>query len=191
MTESDERTMAIKRMREWCEFEELKERESTASEESEFESEIDHGDNETEVSKDVMLDNEPSETPLLRKASKPKLKDEATENPSWGGIHSRAKSRNKKKKVKRVDISPNEKQNVPALEATAVDFSTFWQIHDHLDIRTQSSGYRPISSFGKTSFEMASKFIVEAALHGETGNLETTSAKICLGLPVKMGTGAF
>ncbi|KAJ6741854.1 DNA-DIRECTED RNA polymerase [Salix viminalis] len=37
----------------------------------------------------------------------------------------------------------------------------------------------------------ASKFIVEAALHGEVDNLEAPSARVCLGLPVKMGTGSF
>ncbi|XP_037491257.1 DNA-directed RNA polymerase I subunit 1-like [Jatropha curcas] len=313
-------------------IEELNERESTASEESGFESEIDQGDNETETGKDAMLDNKASETPLLRKASKSKSKDKATESPSQGETHSKAKSRNKKKQKakrthrpklskkeydraifveardmhfevhfkftnephillaeiaqktakkvyiqnpgriercrlttckenqviyygddpkKRVDISAKEKENVPALEATGLDFSTFWKMHDHLDIRyiysnnitamlttygveaaretiireinhvfksygisvstrhlsliadfmTHSGGYRPMNRFGgiaesispfsKMSFETASKFIVEAALHGETDNLETPSARICLGLPVKMGTGAF
>ncbi|KAJ8767918.1 hypothetical protein K2173_020858 [Erythroxylum novogranatense] len=48
-----------------------------------------------------------------------------------------------------------------------------------------------VSPFSKMTFETASKFIVEAALHGETDHLETPSARICLGLPVKMGTGSF
>eukprot|EP00257_Ricinus_communis_P020216 XP_015579396.1 DNA-directed RNA polymerase I subunit 1 [Ricinus communis] len=69
------------------------------------------------------------------------------------------------------------------------------------DFMTHTGGYRPmsrmggiaesISPFSKMSFETASKFIVEAALHGEIDNLETPSARICLGLPVKMGTGSF
>ncbi|XWS53421.1 hypothetical protein CRYUN_Cryun10bG0000400 [Craigia yunnanensis] len=66
---------------------------------------------------------------------------------------------------------------------------------------THSARYRPmsrlggiaelISPFSKTSFETASKFIVEAAKHGLVDNLETPSSRICLGLPVKMGSGSF
>ena len=41
------------------------------------------------------------------------------------------------------------------------------------------------------SFETASKFIVEAACHGQTDELESPSARIILGLPVKVGTGCF
>lgn len=48
-----------------------------------------------------------------------------------------------------------------------------------------------ISPLSKMSFETASKFIVEAAYHGERDDLETPSARICLGLPVKVGTGSF
>lgn len=69
------------------------------------------------------------------------------------------------------------------------------------DYMTQSGGYRSmsrmggiaesVSPFGKMSFETASKFIVEAALHGEVDHLETPSSRICLGLPIKMGTGSF
>ncbi|KAK1576819.1 hypothetical protein Q3G72_016726 [Acer saccharum] len=69
------------------------------------------------------------------------------------------------------------------------------------DFMTHSGGYRPmsrlggiaesISPFSKMTFETASKFIVEAAYFGEVDNLETPSARICLGLPVKMGTGSF
>lgn len=151
----------------------------------------------------------------------------------------------------RKDISSAEKEKVPALQTTGVDFSTLWQFQDVLDVRyvysnnihamlttygveaaretiireiqhvfgsygisvnmrhltliaeymTHSGGYRPMnrlggiaestSPFSKMSFETASKFIVEAAYHGETDELETPSARICLGLPVKMGTGCF
>ncbi|XWS43173.1 hypothetical protein CRYUN_Cryun16bG0080100 [Craigia yunnanensis] len=69
------------------------------------------------------------------------------------------------------------------------------------DFMTHSGRYRPmsrlggiaesISPFSKMSFETASKFIVEAAKHGLVDNLETPSSRICLGLPVKMGTGSF
>ncbi|KAF8395746.1 hypothetical protein HHK36_019697 [Tetracentron sinense] len=68
------------------------------------------------------------------------------------------------------------------------------------DFMTHSGGYRPMSRYGiadstspfsKMSFETASRFIVEAAYHGEIDNLESPSARICLGLPVKMGTGCF
>lgn len=151
----------------------------------------------------------------------------------------------------RKDISPAEKEKVPALQATGVDFGTFWQFQDVLDVRcvysnsidamlntygveaaratiireiqhvfgsygisvnmrhltliadymTHSGGYRPmnrlggiansISPFCKMSFETASKFIVEAASHGETDELESPSARVILGLPVKVGTGSF
>ncbi|KAJ6380979.1 hypothetical protein OIU77_029806 [Salix suchowensis] len=69
------------------------------------------------------------------------------------------------------------------------------------DYMTHTGEYRPMSRIGgisksisplsKMSFETASKFIVEAALHGEVDNLEAPSARVCLGLPVKMGTGSF
>ncbi|KAE9596846.1 putative DNA-directed RNA polymerase [Lupinus albus] len=67
------------------------------------------------------------------------------------------------------------------------------------DFMTHSGGYRPMSRMGsiadstspfiKMCFETASKFIVEAAYHGQVDTLETPSARVCLGLPVKMGTG--
>nr|XP_011458916.1 PREDICTED: DNA-directed RNA polymerase I subunit RPA1-like isoform X1 [Fragaria vesca subsp. vesca] len=69
------------------------------------------------------------------------------------------------------------------------------------DYMTHSGGYRPMNRFGgiaestspmnKMSFETASKFIQEAAYHGEKDDLETPSARTCLGLPVKVGTGCF
>ncbi|XP_031251717.1 DNA-directed RNA polymerase I subunit 1 [Pistacia vera] len=69
------------------------------------------------------------------------------------------------------------------------------------DFMTHSGGYRPmsrlggiaesVSPFSKMTFETASKFIVEAAYYGEVDKLETPSARICLGLPVKVGTGSF
>ncbi|XVE89393.1 hypothetical protein DITRI_Ditri19aG0198100 [Diplodiscus trichospermus] len=69
------------------------------------------------------------------------------------------------------------------------------------DFMTHSGRYRPmsrlgaiaesISPFSKMSFETASKFIVEASKHGLVDNLETPSSRVCLGLPVKMGTGSF
>ncbi|XP_057466646.1 DNA-directed RNA polymerase I subunit 1-like [Actinidia eriantha] len=64
------------------------------------------------------------------------------------------------------------------------------------DFMTLAGGYQPTSRLGgiagsilpflKMSFETASKFIVEAASHEMTDNLESPSARICLGLPVKM-----
>lgn len=47
------------------------------------------------------------------------------------------------------------------------------------------------SPFGKMTFETATKFIVQAALHGEVDNLEAPSASVSLGQPMKMGTGCF
>ncbi|KAK6289691.1 hypothetical protein POUND7_001232 [Theobroma cacao] len=147
--------------------------------------------------------------------------------------------------------SPSDKEKIPALHTTGVDFGAFWKMEDHIDVRylysnsihamlntygveaaretiireishvftsygiavnirhltliadfmTHSGRYRPmsrlggiaesISPFSKMSFETASKFIVEAAKHGLVDNLETPSSRICLGLPVKMGTGSF
>ncbi|KAL2501697.1 nuclear RNA polymerase A1 [Forsythia ovata] len=138
-----------------------------------------------------------------------------------------------------------------AMKASGVDFKSFWEMQDDLDLSrlysnnidamlktygveaaratiirevkqvfdiygvkidyrhlsliadymTHAGGYRPmtrhgsiaesLSPFIKMSFETASKFIVEAASHGMTDNLETPSSRICLGLPVKMGTGCF
>ncbi|XP_077214537.1 nuclear RNA polymerase A1 [Tasmannia lanceolata] len=69
------------------------------------------------------------------------------------------------------------------------------------DYMTADGGYRPMNRYGmadtstspfcKMSFETATRFIVEAALHGELERLESPSARICLGLPVKVGTGCF
>ncbi|CAH9125930.1 unnamed protein product [Cuscuta epithymum] len=69
------------------------------------------------------------------------------------------------------------------------------------DSMTQTGGYQSMSRHGrmadslspflKMSFETASKFIVEAASHGMTDHLETPSSRICMGLPVKVGTGCF
>lgn len=157
-----------------------------------------------------------------------------------------------KKKPKRgeAEKSPDE-TTYWAVKASGVDFKSFWEMHDDLDLSrlysnninamlttygveaaratiirevkqvfdiygvkidyrhlsliadymTHTGGYRPMSRHGsiseslspflKMSFETASKFIVEAASHGLTDNLETPSSRICLGLPVKMGTGSF
>ncbi|KAM7264624.1 hypothetical protein ACFE04_002307 [Oxalis oulophora] len=69
------------------------------------------------------------------------------------------------------------------------------------DFMTFTGGYRAMSRVGgisdltaplsKMSFETAAKFIVDAAYRGEVDTLETPSSRICLGLPVKMGTGSF
>ncbi|KAK4790310.1 hypothetical protein SAY86_017614 [Trapa natans] len=91
-----------------------------------------------------------------------------------------------------------EVQNVFKSYGISVDIRHLTLIADYM---TQSGGYRAmsriggiaesVSPFGKMSFETAAKFIVEAAFHGEVDNLETPSSRICLGLPVKMGTGSF
>ncbi|CAD6271366.1 unnamed protein product [Miscanthus lutarioriparius] len=69
------------------------------------------------------------------------------------------------------------------------------------DFMTLDGGYRPMnrmgigqfstSPFGKMTFETATKFIVEAATHGEADFLECPSASVCLGKPPKVGTGIF
>ncbi|EHA8587710.1 DNA-directed RNA polymerase I subunit 1 [Cocos nucifera] len=69
------------------------------------------------------------------------------------------------------------------------------------DFMTFHGGYRPMnrigmnnfntSPFGKMTFETATKFIVGSAFHGEVDALDAPSASVCLGQPVKMGTGCF
>ncbi|TVU21224.1 hypothetical protein EJB05_30849, partial [Eragrostis curvula] len=69
------------------------------------------------------------------------------------------------------------------------------------DFMTFDGGYRPMnrigmgqyctSPFGKMTFETATKFIVEAATHGEVDALQCPSASVCLGQPAKVGTGTF
>uniref|UniRef100_A0A5B7B2D8 DNA-directed RNA polymerase subunit n=1 Tax=Davidia involucrata TaxID=16924 RepID=A0A5B7B2D8_DAVIN len=91
-----------------------------------------------------------------------------------------------------------EVKHVFKIYGVEIDFRHLSLIADYM---THSGGYRPMSRHGgiadsispflKMSFETASKFIVEAAYHGLTDNLETPSARVCLGLPVKMGTGCF
>ncbi|CAA3024854.1 DNA-directed RNA polymerase I subunit 1 [Olea europaea subsp. europaea] len=156
----------------------------------------------------------------------------------------------RKSTVKDLQTS-NEDLDYWAMKASGVDFKSFWEMQDDLDMSrlysnnidamlktygveaaratiirevkqvfdiygvkidyrhlsliadymTHTGGYRPmtrhgsiaesLSPFLKMSFETASKFIVEAASHGMTDNLETPSSRICVGLPVKMGTGCF
>lgn len=90
-----------------------------------------------------------------------------------------------------------ELQNVFGTYGISTDFRHLSLIADFM---THSGQYRPmsrhtiadcISPFSKMSFETASTFIVDAAYHGDVDNLETPAARICLGMPVKMGTGAF
>ncbi|KAM3279841.1 hypothetical protein ACQJBY_046924 [Aegilops geniculata] len=69
------------------------------------------------------------------------------------------------------------------------------------DYMTSGGSYRPMNSlgmarfctspFGKMSFEQATRFIMEAAYHGEVDNLTGPSATVSLGKPAKTGTGAF
>ncbi|KAI3942205.1 hypothetical protein MKW98_003804 [Papaver atlanticum] len=91
----------------------------------------------------------------------------------------------------------NEVKGVFKAYSIAVDIRHLYLIADYM---THEGGIRPfsryglagsISPFSKMTFETASKFIVDAAYHGEVDSLESASARICLGLPVKMGTGSF
>lgn len=92
----------------------------------------------------------------------------------------------------------NEVQNVFQAYGISVNFRHLSLIADYI---TQEGGYRPMNRSGaigksvspltKMSFETATKFIINAAYHGEMDNLESPSARICLGLPIKMGTGCF
>ncbi|KAK7252592.1 hypothetical protein RIF29_36649 [Crotalaria pallida] len=89
-----------------------------------------------------------------------------------------------------------EVQNVFKSYGISVDIRHLMLIADFM---TRSGGYLPMSRMGsiadstspflKMCFETASKFIVEAAYQGQVDNLETPSSRVCLGLPVKMGTG--
>ncbi|XP_068641705.1 DNA-directed RNA polymerase I subunit 1 [Aristolochia californica] len=69
------------------------------------------------------------------------------------------------------------------------------------DYMTAGGAYQPMnrhgmeknstSPFSKITFETASRFLVEAALHGEVERLQSSSSRVILGLPVKFGTGCF
>ncbi|KAG5252848.1 DNA-directed RNA polymerase [Salix suchowensis] len=59
---------------------------------------------------------------------------------------------------RRVDIEPEEKQRIPALHTSGVDFNTFWKMQDYLDVSV------PIHR--------------EAAMHGEVDSLEAPSARV-------------
>ncbi|KAK3003752.1 hypothetical protein RJ639_018322 [Escallonia herrerae] len=90
-----------------------------------------------------------------------------------------------------------------ALKAAGVDFTAFWGMEEQVDVSRLYSNniHVMLKTFGveaargtiikEMSFETASKFIVEAASHGMTDTLDTPSARICLGLPAKVGTGCF
>ncbi|KAL6522438.1 hypothetical protein OROMI_031710 [Orobanche minor] len=91
-----------------------------------------------------------------------------------------------------------EVKHVFDIYGVKIDFRHLSLIADYM---THTGGYRPMSRHGgisestspflKMSFETPSKFIVEAATNGLTDCLETPSSRICLGLPVKLGTGCF
>ncbi|KAG9134748.1 hypothetical protein Leryth_001058 [Lithospermum erythrorhizon] len=91
-----------------------------------------------------------------------------------------------------------EVKHVFGIYGVEIDYRHLSLIADYM---THSGGYRLMSRHGsiaeslspfiKMSFETASKFIVEAASHGLTDTLDTPSSRICLGLPVKSGTGSF
>lgn len=92
----------------------------------------------------------------------------------------------------------NEVSNVFELYGIRIDTRHLSLIADFL---TCHGGYRPMnrlgmgmfstSPFTKMSFETATKFIFEAAAHGEVDILESPSANVSLGKPVKLGTGCF
>lgn len=93
----------------------------------------------------------------------------------------------------------NEVKGVFKAYSIGVDIRHLSLIADYM---THEGSIRPFSRYGlagsislfsKMTFETAAKFIVDAAYHGEVDSLESASARICLGLPVKeeMGTGSF
>ncbi|URE17431.1 DNA-directed RNA polymerase [Musa troglodytarum] len=102
------------------------------------------------------------------------------------------------KNIERCSLKENKKSTDPfMLQIAGVNFKTLWDLEKYLDINR----YRPMnrvgmgdfntSPFGKMTFETATKFIVESAFHGEVDTLESPSASVSLGQPVKMGTGCF
>ncbi|URE17427.1 DNA-directed RNA polymerase [Musa troglodytarum] len=64
-------------------------------------------------------------------------------------------------------------------------------VKEYKNIERVGMGDFNTSPFGKMTFETATKFIVESAFHGEVDTLESPSASVSLGQPVKMGTGCF
>ncbi|CAI9782823.1 unnamed protein product [Fraxinus pennsylvanica] len=96
------------------------------------------------------------------------------------------------------DLNFEEVKQVFDIYGVKIDYRHLSLIADYM---MHTRGYRPmtrhgsiaesLSPFIKMSFETASKFIVEATSHGMIDNLETPSSRICLGLPVKMGTDCF
>lgn len=91
-----------------------------------------------------------------------------------------------------------EVQDVFKIYGVEIDYRHLSLIADYM---THSGGYRPMSRHGmiaesispllKMSFETPAKFIVEAASQKMIDNMETPSSRICVGLPVKLGTGSF
>lgn len=67
------------------------------------ESELDQGDNETEINKDDTFDNGASQGSVLRKQSKLKSKKKGTENKVTGKKYSNAKSKKKRRKITHKD----------------------------------------------------------------------------------------
>ncbi|KAF3791840.1 DNA-directed RNA polymerase I subunit 1 [Nymphaea thermarum] len=68
------------------------------------------------------------------------------------------------------------------------------------DFMTFDGQYRPMNRFGisssvspflKITFETATNFIVQMASHGEVEPLESPSARIAVGQPVKLGTSSW
>ncbi|KAK1267042.1 DNA-directed RNA polymerase II subunit RPB1 [Acorus gramineus] len=90
-----------------------------------------------------------------------------------------------------------EVQKVFGMYGISVNFRHLSLISDFM---TSDGIYRPlnrmgiednVSPFSKLTFETATKFLMEAAMHGEVDKLVSPSASICVGQPVKMGTGCF
>ncbi|RAL50942.1 hypothetical protein DM860_005298 [Cuscuta australis] len=91
-----------------------------------------------------------------------------------------------------------EVKTVFGIYGVEIDYRHMSLIADYM---THTGGYTALSRHGrigdsfspflKMSFETASKFIVEAASQGMIDTLETPSSRLCVGLPVKMGTGSF
>ncbi|KAK1313895.1 DNA-directed RNA polymerase II subunit RPB1 [Acorus calamus] len=90
-----------------------------------------------------------------------------------------------------------EVQKVFGMYGISVNFRHLSLIADFM---TSDGIYRPlnrmgiednVSPFSKLTFETATKFLVDAAMHGEVDKLVSPSASICVGQPVKMGTGCF
>ncbi|KAB1222317.1 DNA-directed RNA polymerase I subunit rpa1 [Morella rubra] len=157
------------------------------------ESEIDRVEDEIEVSKDDVrgvLDAKDITSEPSKVGKSPKHKSKDKKNQSGA----KRKKRAGRKLVKK------EHDRAFFVKAKGMHFEVHFRFTNEPHIllaqiaqKTAKKVY--IQSFGKIDgckvVTCKEKQVIYYAYHGETDELETPSARICLGLPVKMGTGCF